>query len=86
MTQSPLLEFESVSFAVDPGEDEQTNPGVFGKALATWLSAPLQAGGVVARLLGKDRSAEDVASLYGAVRQVLSASPLIGGLRERPSA
>jgi hypothetical protein len=45
MTQSPLLEFESNAFSVEPGEDARTNPGVFGKALATWLSAQLQVSG-----------------------------------------
>jgi hypothetical protein len=45
MKQSALLEFESTSFAVEPGEDELTNPGVFGKALATWLAAQLRKGG-----------------------------------------
>src|SRR4051812_31558278 len=105
MKQSPLLEFESSAFAVIPGEDERTNPGIHGKALAHWLSEKLRAagfstgdvvaedfgwcvpvelkphslyvacassgeepnqwrvfvfaeGGVVARLLGKDKSAE----------------------------
>jgi hypothetical protein len=33
MTQSPLLEFESSAFAVAPGEDEETNPGVYGTAV-----------------------------------------------------
>lgn len=42
MKQSALLEFESTSFAVEPGEDELTNPGVFGKALATWLAGQLR--------------------------------------------
>ncbi|MGH7484075.1 MAG: hypothetical protein ACREMY_00550 [bacterium] len=45
MTQSPLLEFESSAFAVAPGEDEETNPGVYGKALAQWLTEQLRAAG-----------------------------------------
>jgi hypothetical protein len=45
MKQSALLEFESTSFAIEPGEDELTNPGVFGKALARWLAEQLRNGG-----------------------------------------
>ncbi len=32
MTQSPILMFRSDDFAIVPGEDQQTNPGVRGKA------------------------------------------------------
>ncbi|HKS58334.1 MAG TPA: hypothetical protein VJS12_23760 [Steroidobacteraceae bacterium] len=39
--QSPLLEFRSTSFEVAEGEDEETNPGIYGKSLATWLAAQL---------------------------------------------
>ena len=37
--------FESSQFSPEPGEDEETNPGIYGKALAAWLSAQLTAGG-----------------------------------------
>jgi hypothetical protein len=30
MRMSPLLEFESTQFPVEPGEDEATNPGIYG--------------------------------------------------------
>jgi hypothetical protein len=43
MTQTPVLEFESSAFAVIPGEDEETNPGIYGKALAQWLADQLRA-------------------------------------------
>ena len=46
MKQSPLLEFKSDAFAVTPGEDEATNPGVFGKALAEWLEGELRVRGL----------------------------------------
>jgi hypothetical protein len=46
MKQSPLLEFESSAFEVIPGEDEATNPGIYGKALARWLATRLRATGV----------------------------------------
>lgn len=119
MKQSALLEFESSAFAVTPGEDEDTNPGIYGKALAQWLAEQLRAagfstgdviaedfgwgvpveskphslyvvcastgenpnhwrvfafaeGGLVARLLAKDRSAESLAS----------SAPIVCGLRE----
>jgi hypothetical protein len=45
MKQSPLLEFESSAFPVIPGEDEETNPGIFGKSLAQWLAQQLRAAG-----------------------------------------
>lgn len=128
MKQSPLLEFESSAFTIVPGEDEETNPGIYGKALALWLGEQLRAagipaveviaedfgwcvpveskphalyvvcasgetsdqwrvfafaeGGVMARLLGKDRSAESLASLFAAVRRCLESDSRIRGLRE----
>ena len=129
MKQSPLLEFESSAFPVVPGEDEETNPGIHGKALAQWLAEQLRAsgvpagevvpedfgwcirvdskpnslyvacastgerpdqwrvfafaeGGVLARLLGKDQSAESLASLFAEVRQCLESAATVRGLRE----
>jgi len=46
MRQSALLEFESTAFVVERGEDEHTNPGVFGKALASWLAEQLRSHGL----------------------------------------
>ena len=132
MKQGPLLEFESNAFAVEPGEDAHTNPGVFGKVLAAWLSAQLQLsglptgeliaedfgwcipveskphrlfvvcasngdsstawrvfafaeGGLLSRLIGKDQSAQSVASLFASVKQVLVSSPEVTALREEPA-
>ena len=128
MKQSPLLEFESSAFAVTAGEDEKTNPGIYGKALAIWLAEQLRAaglpahdviaedfgwcvpvestphslyvacasgeepnqwrvfvfaeGGVMARLFGKDKSVESLASLFAAVRRCLESAPTVRGLRE----
>ncbi len=129
MKQSPLLTFESSAFAVAPGEDEETNPGIFGKALAQWLADQLRVagfptgeviaedfgwcvpveskphalyvacasggeepgqwqvfafaeGGVMARLLGKDKSAESLATLYAAVRRCLESAQEIRSVRE----
>jgi hypothetical protein len=48
MQQSPLLTFTSSAFPIAPGEDEQTNPGIYGKALAQWLSEQLNARGITA--------------------------------------
>jgi hypothetical protein len=45
MKLSPLLEFKSSGFAVIPGEDDATNPGIYGKALALWLGDQLRASG-----------------------------------------
>ncbi|WP_164963284.1 hypothetical protein [Rubrivivax sp. JA1026] len=46
MRQSALLEFVSSAFATEAGEDDHTNPGVFGKALAEWLAEQLRARGL----------------------------------------
>jgi len=45
MKQSPLLLLESSAFAPIPGEDRETNPGIFGKALALWLAEQLKTAG-----------------------------------------
>lgn len=129
MKQTPLIEFESSAFAVIPGEDKATNPGIYGKALAQWLSEQLRAagfspgpviaedfgwcvpiesephslyvvcastgdqpdqwrvfafaeGGVMARLFGKDRSAESLAALFTALRTCLESAPIIHDLRQ----
>ena len=127
MRQTPLLEFESSAFEVVPGEDEETNPGIYGKSLADWLGEQLRSagystreiiaedfgwlvpvasarcslyvacasmeadkwmvfvfaeGGWLSRLLGRDKRAESVASLYAAVRRCLEGAPIIQCLRE----
>jgi hypothetical protein len=38
--------FRSPGFAVEPDEDRQTNPGIYGKALAAWVADKLRARGV----------------------------------------
>jgi hypothetical protein len=38
--------FKSSYFPVEPGEDEDINPGVFGKALAAWVADKLRERGV----------------------------------------
>jgi len=43
--KSPHLEFSSTAFPAVPGEDEATNPGITGKALAEWLSMQLRTDG-----------------------------------------
>jgi len=45
MNESPLLRFESSAFAPLPEEDLETNPEIFGKALALWLAEQLSAAG-----------------------------------------
>lgn len=46
--QSALLHFESAAFGIDPGEDEATNPGIFGRALAEWVRDRLRERGLPA--------------------------------------
>ena len=129
MKQTPLLIFESSAFAVQLGEDSETNPGIYGKALAEWLAARLREagvpagaviaedfgwcvpvestphalyvacasteegsnhwqvfafaeGGMVARLLGKDRSSESLASLFASVKRCLESASEVVNLRE----
>jgi len=43
---SPMLNFESAAFPISEGEDAETNPGIFGKSLAEWLSRHLRDLGV----------------------------------------
>jgi hypothetical protein len=43
--RGPLLSFESSAFPVTPGEDEGTNPGIYGRELASWISEQLRAVG-----------------------------------------
>jgi hypothetical protein len=43
---SEMLSFESTAFPVAEGEDDETNPGIFGKALAEWLWSCLKDRGV----------------------------------------
>lgn len=46
MIQSQLLEFQSSYFAIESCEDQETNPGIYGKALAHWLVEELRAQGI----------------------------------------
>lgn len=39
------LEFQSNAFPPEPGEEDETNPGIFGKALARWLSERFKENG-----------------------------------------
>ena len=38
MSANPQVTFQTDFFKPLPGEEEQTNPGCYGKALAQWLS------------------------------------------------
>jgi len=46
MRTGPQVSFTSEFFTPIAGEDEETNPGCFGKALAQWLAAQLRERGV----------------------------------------
>lgn len=130
MKQSTLLEFTSKAFPIEVGEDEETNPGIYGRALARWLGEQLQQrgmpagevfaedfgwclpisseshrlyvacssveeapntwcvfvfseGGLWARLLGRDRSAEAVGELYAQVKGILQGATEITDLCEQ---
>lgn len=55
MERSAVACFTSTYFKVEAGEDEQTNPGVFGRSLARWIADQLKSKGVEV----KDTLAED---------------------------
>ncbi|MGL5632424.1 MAG: hypothetical protein ACRDD3_08665 [Azovibrio sp.] len=46
MTDNFHLIFKSDFFKLIPGEDEATNPGCYGKALAEWLAEQLRGQGI----------------------------------------
>jgi len=46
LVTSSILSFESAAFPIAEGEDAETNPGIFGKSLAEWLSRRLRDLGV----------------------------------------
>lgn len=54
--QSPVhFIFESSAFPPVPGEDEETNPGIFGRGLSEWLAEELRSAGYeVKRLVAED--------------------------------
>jgi hypothetical protein len=55
MGTSQHLIFESKAFAPVDGEDEETNPGIYGKALVDWLATQLpHLGYPVERLVAED--------------------------------
>jgi hypothetical protein len=57
MEKSPILVFESSAFAPVSGEDEATNLGIFGRALAQWLGTQLHLSGVAAgEVIGRPAS------------------------------
>lgn len=45
MSKQARVSFHSTAFPVAPDEDEETNPGLYGHALAQWLAERLRAGG-----------------------------------------
>lgn len=44
--KSPMLVFDCAAFAIVPGEDEETNEGIYGKSLAEWLAGKLRSAGI----------------------------------------
>lgn len=43
MEKSPAVSFTSSQFPIEPNEDADTNPGIYGRALARWLAEQLAA-------------------------------------------
>lgn len=46
--------FKSTLFDIHVGEDEETNPGVYGKELANWLSTRLREAGYDTEIVAED--------------------------------
>ena len=42
MERSAAVSFTSSQFPIEPNEDEDTNPGIYGRALARWLAGQLE--------------------------------------------
>ena len=49
MERSDAVSFTSSHFQIDAGEEQQTNPGVYGFALARWISDRLRDRGLDAK-------------------------------------
>ncbi|WP_369942356.1 hypothetical protein [Xanthomonas medicagonis] len=45
MQSTRQIHARSSRFVIEPGEDDETNPGIFGRAFAQWLSTQLPALG-----------------------------------------
>ena len=55
MTSTGHVWVNTSFFPVEPGEDERTNPGVYGRAFANWLAERLKARGeTVEQVLSED--------------------------------
>ena len=52
--QSEGLWIESALFQPEPGEDAETNPGVFGKKFAEWIATSLRGSGYTTEVVPED--------------------------------
>lgn len=62
--------FESDAFPPVPGEDDETNPGIYGRALAAWLADALGLA---------------ISQLMSDLKRVLEESADVKSLREEPT-
>jgi hypothetical protein len=47
--------FKSSLFEIEPGEDDEVNPGIYGRQLAQWMKLKLESGGyVVEEIINED--------------------------------
>ena len=44
--RTPQVWFTSSDFPIEPGEDDETNPGIYGRVLAEWMASQLAARGI----------------------------------------
>jgi hypothetical protein len=52
--QGPSHVIKTPAFAIEPGEDAETNPGVFGRSLAQYLANQMRARGEPVELIAED--------------------------------
>ncbi len=46
--------FKSSKFEIEPGEDQDINPGIYGRQLAVWLKQRLEESGFVVEAINKE--------------------------------
>ena len=54
MTASEGYWFTSSKFEIEPGEDEEINPHIYGRQLAGWLAEKLRARGYAVEVINED--------------------------------
>ena len=82
----PLMSYPRILVGVSPSSPNLTLSSVAcastGEKPDQWRVFAFAERGIMARILGKDKSGESLASLFAAVRQCLESAATVRGLRE----